>query len=284
MKFIYLILAHKNPEQLHDLVDTLQDENNYFVIHVDNKTDIKPFLHLASENVFFCKKRINVTWGGFSQILATIELIKTFKSIGLQPDYIHLLSGQDFPIKDNKTIQAYFKKNKGRNFIKVSSLPYSNWTGNKGMDRITYKWLIDETGWNRARELVDIQRQRNMTRKYPDDYKPFGGSQWWSLTCECMDYIIAESVPGNVLFDFYRNTYIPDEMYFQTLLMNSSLKETLTMTHNLRYIDWHTGPECPRILRMSDYETLKQSDALFARKFDDTINSQIRNSIRKLLI
>ena len=64
---------------------------------------------------------------------------------------------------------------------------------------------------------------------------------------------------------FFRNTYVPDESFYQTLLMNSPFRHTL-INDNRRFIDWTSGPERPRILRMSDLFRLTESDALFARK------------------
>lgn len=57
MKFAYLILVHHYPFQLEELVNQLQDGENYFFIHVDNKVDQKLFQkqqYSVPENVFFC--------------------------------------------------------------------------------------------------------------------------------------------------------------------------------------------------------------------------------------
>lgn len=270
-------MAHKNPRQLKELIDALQDNNSFFFIHIDKKAEIELFNNLQSKNVFFAKRRVNVSWGGFSQILATLELIKSLIDYNLTFDYVHLLSGQDFPLKNKKAFIDYFENHKGDNFLEVFSLP-CHWSGNNGIDRISYKWLIDEVGLKRATELVEIQAHRNMARTFPKGYQPYGGSQWWSLTNECIDYIAHESNPRNELYDFYKHTYIPDEMYFHTLIMNSKFKSTV-INNNLRYIDWYNGPEYPKILRESDFYVFKETEAFFARKFDDSIDYQIRNRI-----
>lgn len=285
MKFAYLILTHKNPSQLSDLINTLQDGNNYFFVHIDKKVDIGPFVKeefLIPENVFFCEERVKVSWGGFSQIEATMNMIKLFVSTGIHVDYVHLLSGQDYPIKSNTIIKDFFRHHKGFNFINFFPIPNNCWSGNGGMDRLTYKWLIDESGYERALFLVEVQKQRGMTRIYPSGFKPYGGSQWWSLTNECIKFIEEICTPHTLLYDFYRNTYIPDEMYFQTVLMNSHFKKTLC-NNNLRYIDWEQGPEYPRILRFEDLQLLKTSTYLYARKFDDAIDMKIRTALNKLV-
>ena len=39
----YLILAHRNPEQLCQMIKALDDGNSKFFIHLDAKTSIEPF-------------------------------------------------------------------------------------------------------------------------------------------------------------------------------------------------------------------------------------------------
>lgn len=287
MKFAYLILCHKNPSQLADLIDTLQDGSNYFFVHVDNKVDIVPFVkkkYFIPDHVFFCDERVKVSWGGFSQIEATMSLIKLLVKTGIKVDYVHLLSGQDFPLKNNSVIKDFFERHNGLNFINYFPMPYQNWSGNGGMDRLTYKWLIDESGYERACFLVEAQKQRGMTRIYPSGFDPYGGSQWWSLTDDCVRFIEQNCVSGAPLYDFYRNTYIPDEMFFQTVLVNSFFKKSLC-NNNLRYIDWEKGPEYPRVLRFDDFPLLVSSLCLYARKFDDTIDMEVRTALKnKILI
>ena len=53
----YLILAHKNPQQLYRLIKALDDGKSQFFIHVDSKTAIEPFTALfQEEHVIFIDK------------------------------------------------------------------------------------------------------------------------------------------------------------------------------------------------------------------------------------
>ena len=74
----------------------------------------------------------------------------------------------------------------------------------------------------------------------------------------------------------------PDESIFQTLLMESPYKNT---RHNyLHYIDWtkRRGRQrnSPNILTIDDYEAIKKSGYLMARKFDANVD---KNIIEKLM-
>lgn len=275
MKFAYLLLVHKNPRQLQQLVDSLSEDDTVFVIHVDKKTDETTFKKLLTtyRNVFFCPKRKDVKWGGFSQIEATLELIRTlFAEVKEIPDYVHLMSGQDFPIKSNKYIFNFFKKNNGLNFMEFEALPYIGWKDG-GMDRILHHWQVDTIGATESLKLQSTQQ----THEFFPDIIPYGGSQWWSLTGDCIKRIYKECYPGNRLYDFYKHTFCPDEMFFQTILLNSAIKDTV-VNNNLRKIDW-TGKEQPAIFKLKDRERLLNSPRLFARKFDETIDLEIIEQI-----
>ncbi len=41
---------------------------------------------------------------------------------------------------------------------------------------------------------------------------------------------------------------------------------------SLRYIDWETGPEFPKLLDNSDFKKLMNSNALFARKINPSLS------------
>jgi hypothetical protein len=78
-------------------------------------------------------------------------------------------------------------------------------------------------------------------------------------------------------------TYIPDEMFFQTLIMNSPFKEQ-TVNNNLRYIDWVNGPEAPRVLTSADLTSMVGSDRLWARKFSEEKDLFVLNEIEKMIL
>ncbi|WP_435134195.1 beta-1,6-N-acetylglucosaminyltransferase [Formosa sp. A9] len=113
----YLILAHKNPEQLKRLIDRLDDSCSKFLIHIDLKSDITPFVDLIkTANVQFIVNRVNCVWGDYSQVAATLNLIE----IALQTSsegHVILLSGQDYPIKNSLFINDFLYTNKDHDFI-----------------------------------------------------------------------------------------------------------------------------------------------------------------------
>lgn len=269
MKLIYLILAHNHPDQLERMIEVLNHKNAEFIIHVDKKSDIKQFLTgklLAFKNVAFLKKRLPVNWGGYNMVAATLSLMKAALRHN-KKGYLILLSGHDFPIKPAEHIYDLLSSNYGNQYVEYFSLPTNEWSMNGGIDRIAYYWFVDKLGGDESMELYSLQKNAGKTRHYFQNFTPYGGSQWWILTCECADYILKFINCNTIYKEYYELTFIPDEMFFHSIILNSPFKENV-QNNNLRYIDWKTGPETPRILTSDDLNTLFGSDKLWARKFD----------------
>jgi hypothetical protein len=77
---------------------------------------------------------------------------------------------------------------------------------------------------------------------------------------------------------FFRHTYIPDELFFHTMLLNSPMRDTV-VNENLRFIAWDPGRPNPRTLVRGDLEVLRRSGKLFARKFDPLVDGDILDSL-----
>jgi hypothetical protein len=63
---------------------------------------------------------------------------------------------------------------------------------------------------------------------------------------------------------FFKYVHVPDEVFFQTILMNFYSKPETTQ-ENARHIEWSNLK--PRVFQVNDFNSLIASDKLFARKF-----------------
>lgn len=69
-------------------------------------------------------------------------------------------------------------------------------------------------------------------------------------------------------------------MFFQTIIFNSKFREKVYMIDeasnsnimSLRYIDWNSGPEFPKLLDSDDFIKIKNTDCILARKFNPKID------------
>lgn len=277
MRHYYLILAHKNIEQVALLVNTLlaSGRGSICFVHFDARLSFNPDIYrfknlVPDKTCVILEERISVTWGGFSMVLATLNLIIKALNFGNGKfDYCSLISGQDFPIKKHSEIKRLLSNSHNSEFINCEAIPRKhNWQyHNGGLDRYLYYWITDE--YCVVGKPADLQRKVETHEKKHLPYgivKLFGGSQWWTLTYDCLDYIIDFVNSHSDYVDFYRSSLIPDESFFQTIVKNSIFSDRVAK--NLRFIDWKTGPEYPRVLRENDIERIVQSPEIFARKFD----------------
>ena len=100
-KHAYLIMAHNNFEILKKIIVLLDNEKNDIFIHIDKKVkniDIRQFEKIAKKSkVKVLNNRIDIHWGGYSQIECELLLLK--ESINGEYSYYHLISGVDLPLK-----------------------------------------------------------------------------------------------------------------------------------------------------------------------------------------
>jgi hypothetical protein len=80
------------------------------------------------------------------------------------------------------------------------------------------------------------------------------------------------------LREFFKHAFAPDEMFFETILLNSPFKSEV-INDCKKYSDFSEGKPHPKNLTIVDFETLKKSGKLFARKF----KTEEGNSIMDLI-
>jgi len=250
-----------------------------FFVHIDKKVPDDIYLPLSETlkqyGVTLIPDRVCVEWGEFSQVQATLNGLTAIVNSGNKYDYIHFISGQDYPIKDNLSIRQYLCDNKGSEFLHYKELSPQGWS--EAMARFERYWLYP-LGSNRLRSLMERLLNLLPVRRIPKGYLPYGGSQWWTISSCCATYVLDFVRKNKGFVRFFRFTHCPDEMFFQTIIINSPFRGKV-YNDNLRLIDWSEGKANPKTLTKRDFDMIKSSPKLFARKFDSTIDSDILDSI-----
>ena len=278
MRVAYVILAHQLPEQLVRLVRRLNTPGALFLIHINRRSDDAVYraahAGLAElDNVVFLRRH-KLYWGAFGHVRATIEGLDELYRRSARFDYAALLTGQDYPIKPVSEIERTLEKSGGRSFMAYDRLPGGL---ADGMERITY-WHSRRVGVPRGWHL-----RLPIRRRFPQRLVPYGGSSYWWLSREAVDYVRRFVVEHPGFYRFFKHVDVPDEIFFHTILMNSPLRDSV-INDELRYVDWTREP-MPAIFGVSDFDTLRRSPKLLARKFDSTVDAEILDLIdRELLI
>ena len=271
MRIDYLIRAHTAPEQLARLVRRLDEGDVRFYVHVNQLTDDETFAAMQAglagrENVVWVP-RVKCYWGGFSLLRATLVGIESILASGDLPDHAVLLSGQDYPLRPPTEIERYFAARNGRNLLNHFRLPAPEWAGEGGgLNRLRYPHF------ERARYKTRLLRLP-APRRLPEGLEPYGGMAFWALTGETLAWLMRFLGERPEVLRFFRRTKMPDELFFQTVLL-SSLAETVD-NELLHYLDWSSGSAHPATLTVADLPKLRASGRLFARKFDASVDSEI---------
>ncbi|CEN52834.1 beta-1,6-N-acetylglucosaminyltransferase [Capnocytophaga canis] len=309
MQINYIILAHQNPQQLERLIDRLNGNDICFYIHLDAKSDMKHFEYLQRQNVIFVEQRIDVIWGDFSIVRATLNsMIYITDNHKNGEGYTILLSAQDYPIKTNKEIQEYLLENKEYDFIDIKKIEevwnnyrervvarkfnFSSQRGNfvvifpilkvKNLRELclSLKNIIKLFIRNPKKGFCFLVYRRN---KVPVK-QHYAGSAWWVFRNQTMLKILELIKKDEKRYtNYYKECLLPDEIFFQTLLMNIPNYNSSNIKDSVTYVNWtRQGCELPVTFDENDIEELIQQpkNKLFARKFN---SSKILDSIDRRL-
>ena len=294
MKHAFCIIAHADPVGLNALVSLLDHVGNDIILLVDSKASpgLESGLKVKNAvlNIIPVEKRIDIRWGGLSQVKAELILFREALKAG-NHDYIHLISGADLPLKSMEEIRDFFS----------SMPPDSNFVAfSEGEDirrNVEFKTRY-------YHPFVEFQRFRNdgnllhffqdlsakLIRKisvssqkiirFKRNWKGLAikkGSQWVSISSPFAKYLVDNEI---FILKRFKGVICPDEIFIQTMLFNSPFAGTV-VNDNLRKIDWKMGT--PYIWHTGDFEELKNSGALFARKFSSDADREIIDKINHYL-
>lgn len=288
-KHAYLIMAHAAFGQLRQLITLLDDSRNDIFIHIDSKAgevNYNDFMNCVKCSQIFFTKRRSVTWGGDSQVKLEMDMIEDVVSRG-QYEYLHLLSGMDFPIKSKKFIFDFFDKHKGCEFVMIDK----NKDNETAIQRCNKHYFFqNKIGRENKRFYKAIQQGvlciegRIGYSRIPSSLRKsyHKGPNWFSITGEFAKYVISRKdwVSKN-----FSHTICADEVFLQTLLWNSHFRDNIYVNDSLKYsnlriTDWQRGN--PYVWQNDDIDFLIHSPYLFARKFDTVSDNYIYNRIKHL--
>lgn len=290
MKQAILITAYKNYHHLEEIIQCF-DPNFELYIHLDKKSTISEveLKHLKKYDIVkLVEQKYKVNWGGFNHLKSILFLIEQALK-NPQNMYFHLITGHDFPVKRASYFVDFFQNNNNE-YIDYWDIPKVGGADNGNMDRIEYYNFYDL--WNakmykenkKIKSLICLQKRLGYKRKIPAKMpKLYGGSTYWTLSKNCVNYVLDFTKKNKWFLNRFKYTLCAEEFYFQTIIMNSSFAENVA-NHNLRHIDWVArNGNNPAVLDDTDFEKLKETHAVFARKFDYPQSVSLLDKVKTLL-
>ena len=267
MNLAYIVTAHKNPDQLVRLLERLNTEGATFFVHVDKATDAGTYDRMVDglrrlPNVRFMKKRFKCHYMTlYSAVQAAVQGMTEIFELGVPFDYLLYVTGQDYPIKTNDEIKAALENAHGQSYLTYLPLPFEGWhpTGGRIVQNASRyeSWHLHLFNRHlqvplkrgRLRRVVNMVLPRK--RRFPMGFMPYGGWAYWCLARRHVEYAHNFVKANPSYLRFFRFAKSADEMFFQTMLLNSPFKEQI-INDDLRYVDWSTQDCHPKLLGRDD--------------------------------
>lgn len=286
MEKAYIILAHKNAVQLARLINALNDGMSSFFVHIDRRADASLFGRLIEASVpVEWVPRVKTEWASFGLVEAVLNGLRAVKKSGVIAEQIILLSGQDYPIKGHDDMNDFFQRNGGKIHMEYFSLPaHQKWKPNGGLYRVNKYFMGLKPHQRYAAKTANLFSNLLpfLRRKQYNGMKAFAGSMWWLLNRYAMNYIL-DFVDRNPRYAaFHRFTFAPDEVFFHMILLNAKDEKisSAIVNDDKRFIKWSgVSSSHPEIITKENFDELRTSDALFARKFDMQKDAEILDLI-----
>lgn len=273
-----VITAYRDLSQLYDLVSELRKRFNIF-IHIDLKANQANLIDRFNKlDGIYAESVYSITWGSYNHLLSVIRLLKKSQTYTFYNGFIHIISGQDIPVKSYEEFKTFFKNNDNIYITCQSQQKLSKEILNR-FQTYNFFWKFNAKNYfiNKLyKASVLIQRTLHISRKKIGKVQNIAkGMIWGSYPKFVIDYIINF---WNQNPDFQKDlklTYIPEEICFQSILINSKFKKNI-VNNNLRYEVWEfRNGSIPAILDKTDIKSIANSNCFFARKIDKNISYEV---------
>lgn len=291
----YLILAHKNFNQLKRLIHVLEDGASRFIIHLDASANLEDFKNKigAYKNIFWVENREDCIWGDFSIVQATINALDFIINNHLE-GYTILMSGQDYPIKSKQYIIDYLEQNQAYNHISIHRNPvsraepifykrrlthYNFFLSKRRGDAVSLPYFWSQSWKEKIKTLLFLSKNYQKadflkiftpkTYPYTDFYQ---GHQWFGFNFETLRKVhrtIKER--EQELLAFFKYVTVPDEFFFHTIIKNLQKQDANILIKNSLTVNLpfnHDESHLQDLLNELPHK-------LFARKFDEDHNTKI---------
>ena len=267
------IQCHARPELVNHIIKVFPEEFYDFFVHVDKKSTIID--QIEKKNNVTYVPRVDVRWGRFSQVEATLKLFDAVN--GNQYQYVHLISGNCFPAMSPEEMHEKLKEDDTQ-YIETTDLMNgtSTWSWH-GKDRylVWYpQWMIQRPAnktlrYFRIAYREFVMRTKVFQRKKLPAAHFYGGSSWFSVTGEAIEWMKGYLSCHPEYADFFKNGVCSDEVFFSTLMAMSPF---LSMIANdaKRFMLWEgTNTGGPMELRESNARQICRSGDFWCRKVTD---------------
>ena len=281
----FVLVTHNNPEQIVFLCGALSDKfgGAPIAIHHDvSKCDL-PLSKLPS-NVSVVKKPIQTKWASLTiveaYLLALGLLYETASpdwAVSLSADYLATTPSYPCVLTTHscRRSQDYRELNIGVPEPADACSPGAVFHTPYYIER-SYSRLVTPKLKNRIRRTLFGNKARvrpepkfieRWFTPFNDTFRSYGGDTWHTLNRRAAEVLLCKDKKATELKHFYRRRFVPDEGYYQPILLN--VPGLRFENNNRRYTIWDGSADQshPATLTASKVDEIAASGSHFARKF-----------------
>jgi hypothetical protein len=293
----YLVLSHTHPELVGRLSDRLLqgDEQCHVVVDHDRSSPpVEPSLPRHPR----LQTRVSARpggWGGYGLVSAVLDALGAIRR-DLDPDWIVLLSGQDYPVKPPQELRDKLQSSSADVHLTIlCQVPGHPVGGLPGWWHVRYyfRWwtlprLPPILPLRISRLRVHAMHRLSMAQRrlflwalprgsgiriglprgetpFSDSYPCWGAYQWLAVSRRALVTLERELSARPELVQLYKTSVIPDESMLQTVLLNAldlvTVEPNLTFQRPTGEGDAHAAD-----LTVDDLPAILASGRHFARK------------------
>jgi hypothetical protein len=301
----YLILSHHRPEQVEELAHRILalSPQGHVVVHHDAAAAAVPWSGSPPARVHLVE-RTRVLWGDWSIVEASLRLLR-YAADELDADWCCFLSGEDRPVVDLARWESALRSTGADGLVPsrpVTAKPAfgrAPTAGDINYVRYRYRWRALPAVNGVTRQAVDLARRvsRYSQPLFKIEYAPrrdrfflalprrrglppgwllYSGPQWLACGRRAMDALLHAD---DAVVDWFRQTWIPDQSFFHTVLRNQpglTLDDT-PLTYVVPFATKRRRGDM--VLRVEDLPAIEASGAAFARKFDPGVDGAILRAV-----
>lgn len=301
MKIAYLILAHKDPNQVRRLAKSLEGTGDIY-IHVDKKSDIQPFEDALKDLSFviILQNRIKVFWAGWSMVKGYMNLLKESYNSEKGYERFVMLTAQDYPLMKNSKIIDEFNHNRSVEYVMAYNIRNSSVATDK--NKILKKWYLDSpfksTFLQRAykslayRLITKPFKGKELRVKLNGELvDPYFGQMLSAFTRDGAKLILQTYLNDKGYNKKMKTVYAAVEIYWQTIIFNSHLRKNtvqggaeheITEHFGWAPLHYHNYDVDTSIYTEKDFEELKSCGYMFCRKVVPGISDTLMDKIDEM--
>jgi hypothetical protein len=283
MTVVYIVLSHRDPEQVLRLVRALREGPAARVLVRHDPRGARLYgSDLDAAGGEAIEDDIAFEWACWPHVEVVLAALREAVARH-DPDWALILSGQDYPLRPLADIEAelgaglldgrlgavreverrrpangddeFFLRARYRHYTRPRAMP--------DLPRALRPLIY-------ARALPPLVGLRRLA---PAPVPLVFSSDWLTLGRRAIATVLAAANNGR-LMRYFRRVAVPSESLFASVLLNN---EALTIERDHRRVaDFaHEGAAHPELLTSADYDRLVASGADFARKFDAAVDEHI---------